>query len=70
MPYWSHIQEGWEHRHCSNVLFMFYEDMNKVIYKYFFFCVIFTIYNKNFKLFFTRIYQQLYEKLPNFWKKR
>lgn len=30
MPYWSHLKEGWEHRHEPNVLFMFYEDMNKV----------------------------------------
>ncbi|KAJ6640904.1 Luciferin sulfotransferase [Pseudolycoriella hygida] len=29
MPYWSHLKEGWEHRHNPNVLFMFYEDMNK-----------------------------------------
>ncbi|XP_055390018.1 sulfotransferase 1B1 [Condylostylus longicornis] len=29
MPYWSHIKEGWKHRHHSNVLFMFYEDMVK-----------------------------------------
>lgn len=29
MPYWSHIKEGWTHRHHSNVLFMFYEDMSR-----------------------------------------
>uniref|UniRef100_A0A1L8E4R0 Putative sulfotransferase n=1 Tax=Nyssomyia neivai TaxID=330878 RepID=A0A1L8E4R0_9DIPT len=29
MPYWSHIREGWEHRNNPNVLFMFYEDMNR-----------------------------------------
>ncbi|XP_037035025.1 luciferin sulfotransferase-like [Bradysia coprophila] len=29
MPYWSHLKEGWEHRNHPNVLFMFYEDMNK-----------------------------------------
>lgn len=29
-PYWSHIDEGWEHRFEPNVLFMFYEEMNKV----------------------------------------
>ncbi|KAF7285934.1 hypothetical protein GWI33_008907 [Rhynchophorus ferrugineus] len=29
-PYWSHIKEGWQHRHDPNVLFIFYEDMNKV----------------------------------------
>lgn len=28
-PYWTHIKEGWAHRNHSNVLFMFYEDMNK-----------------------------------------
>lgn len=28
-PYWEHIREGWEHRHEPNVLFMFYEDMNR-----------------------------------------
>ncbi|KAF2887786.1 hypothetical protein ILUMI_18387, partial [Ignelater luminosus] len=28
-PYWSHIQEGWERRNSENVLFMFYEQMNK-----------------------------------------
>ncbi|XP_055844005.1 sulfotransferase 1C4 [Episyrphus balteatus] len=29
MPYWSHIKEGWDHRHHSNVLFLFYENMVK-----------------------------------------
>ncbi|CAD7091120.1 unnamed protein product [Hermetia illucens] len=29
MPYFSHLKEGWSHRHDPNVLFMFYEDMNK-----------------------------------------
>lgn len=29
MPYWTHIKEGWSHRNHPNVLFMFYEDMNK-----------------------------------------
>lgn len=29
MPYWAHIKEGWANRHQPNVLFMFYEDMNK-----------------------------------------
>jgi hypothetical protein len=29
-PYWSHVIEGWEHRHHPNVLFLFYEEMNKV----------------------------------------
>lgn len=28
-PYWEHIKEGWEYRNHPNVLFMFYEDMNK-----------------------------------------
>lgn len=28
-PYWEHIEEGWKHRHEPNVLFMFYEDMNR-----------------------------------------
>lgn len=28
-PYWTHINEGWTHRKQPNVLFMFYEDMNK-----------------------------------------
>ncbi|XP_075220674.1 sulfotransferase 4 [Lycorma delicatula] len=28
-PYWSHIKEGWNHRHHPNVLFLFYENMNK-----------------------------------------
>lgn len=27
-PYWTHIKEGWAHRHNSNVLFLFYEDMS------------------------------------------
>ncbi|GAB0087867.1 sulfotransferase 1 family member D1 [Sergentomyia squamirostris] len=29
MPYWAHIRQGWEHRNHPNVLFMFYEDMNR-----------------------------------------
>jgi len=29
-PYWSHVIEGWEYRHHPNVLFLFYEEMNKV----------------------------------------
>lgn len=29
-PYWEHIKEGYAHRHEPNVLFMYYEDMNKV----------------------------------------
>ncbi|KAL9693715.1 hypothetical protein quinque_013000 [Culex quinquefasciatus] len=28
-PYWSHLREGWQARSLPNVLFMFYEDMNK-----------------------------------------
>ncbi|KAJ9598676.1 hypothetical protein L9F63_010625, partial [Diploptera punctata] len=28
-PYWSHINEGWERRHHPNMLFLFYEEMNK-----------------------------------------
>lgn len=28
-PYWTHIREGWAHRNQPNVLFMFYEDMNR-----------------------------------------
>jgi hypothetical protein len=28
-PYWSHVIEGWDHRHHPNVLFLFYEEMNK-----------------------------------------
>lgn len=28
-PYWEHIKEGWQRRFESNVLFMFYEEMNK-----------------------------------------
>ena len=28
-PYWAHIKEGWQHRNDPNVLFMFYEDMNR-----------------------------------------
>jgi hypothetical protein len=28
-PYWAHIKEGWAHRHDDNVLFLFYEEMNK-----------------------------------------
>ncbi|KAL1451522.1 hypothetical protein WDU94_005889 [Cyamophila willieti] len=28
-PYWSHIKEGWNQRDNPNVLFLFYEDMNK-----------------------------------------
>lgn len=34
-PYWEHINEGWEHRFAPNVLFMFYEEMNKVIAHFF-----------------------------------
>jgi hypothetical protein len=33
-PYWSHIIEGWDHRHHPNVLFLFYEEMNKVTKDY------------------------------------
>jgi hypothetical protein len=29
-PYWSHVIEGWDHRHHPNMLFLFYEEMNKV----------------------------------------
>lgn len=29
MPYWSHLKEGWTHRHHPNVLFLFYENMVK-----------------------------------------
>nr|CAD7263521.1 unnamed protein product [Timema shepardi] len=28
-PYWAHINEGWKRRHQPNVLFLFYEDINK-----------------------------------------
>jgi len=28
-PYWSHVIEGWNLRHHPNVLFLFYEEMNK-----------------------------------------
>ncbi|PNF43242.1 Sulfotransferase 1C4 [Cryptotermes secundus] len=28
-PYWSHVIEGWDNRHNPNMLFLFYEDMNK-----------------------------------------
>ncbi|XP_060521816.1 sulfotransferase 1B1-like isoform X2 [Cylas formicarius] len=28
-PYWEHIKEGWSRKHEKNMLFMFYEDMNK-----------------------------------------
>ncbi|XP_050498563.1 sulfotransferase 1C4-like [Diabrotica virgifera virgifera] len=28
-PYWEHIKEGWSRRHESNLIFLFYEDMNK-----------------------------------------
>ncbi|CAG9856751.1 unnamed protein product [Phyllotreta striolata] len=28
-PYWEHIKEGWNRRNENNVLFLFYEDMNK-----------------------------------------
>lgn len=28
-PYYAHLKEGWAHRNHSNVLFMFYEEMNK-----------------------------------------
>lgn len=30
-PYWEHIKEGWNMRHEENVLFIFYENMNKVV---------------------------------------
>ncbi|CAG9773792.1 unnamed protein product [Ceutorhynchus assimilis] len=29
-PYWDHIKEGWNMRHEENVLFLFYENLNKV----------------------------------------
>lgn len=29
MPYWAHLKEGWQNRHQPNVLFLFYEDMNR-----------------------------------------
>ncbi|XP_046390343.1 sulfotransferase 1C4-like [Ischnura elegans] len=28
-PYWSHVEEGWKMRNHPNVLFLFYEDMQK-----------------------------------------
>ncbi|XP_066996262.2 sulfotransferase 1C4 [Anabrus simplex] len=28
-PYWTHVIEGWERRSHPNLLFLFYEDMNK-----------------------------------------
>lgn len=28
-PFWEHIKEGWERRNHANVLFIFYEDLNK-----------------------------------------
>ncbi|KAG5868879.1 hypothetical protein JTB14_028109 [Gonioctena quinquepunctata] len=28
-PYWEHIREGWTRRNEENILFLFYEDMNK-----------------------------------------
>ncbi|KAJ8913236.1 hypothetical protein NQ315_016179 [Exocentrus adspersus] len=30
-PYWEHIKEGWSRRNEENLLFLFYEDINKVI---------------------------------------
>lgn len=36
-PYWSHIEEGWERRNENNLLFLFYEEMNKVGKFYFVF---------------------------------
>lgn len=30
MPYWSHVNEGWKLKDHPNVLFLFYEEMNKV----------------------------------------
>jgi len=33
-PYWSHVIEGWDHRHHPNMLFLFYEEMNKVTQDY------------------------------------
>ncbi|RZC37031.1 estrogen sulfotransferase [Asbolus verrucosus] len=32
-PYWSHVQEGWEMRNETNLLFMFYENMTKDLRK-------------------------------------
>lgn len=29
-PYWSHVNEGWNLKSHKNVLFLFYEEMNKV----------------------------------------
>lgn len=29
-PYWKHIQEGWDRKEDPNLMFLFYEDMNKV----------------------------------------
>ncbi|XP_059488378.1 sulfotransferase 1C4 [Neocloeon triangulifer] len=28
-PYWAHVEEGWRRRHHPNLLFQFYEDMNR-----------------------------------------
>uniref|UniRef100_A0AAR5QBG4 Sulfotransferase domain-containing protein n=1 Tax=Dendroctonus ponderosae TaxID=77166 RepID=A0AAR5QBG4_DENPD len=28
-PYWEHLKEGWNMRHEENILFIFYENMNK-----------------------------------------
>lgn len=28
-PYWEHLKEGWKMRNEDNVMFLFYEDMNK-----------------------------------------
>ncbi|KAJ8913237.1 hypothetical protein NQ315_016180 [Exocentrus adspersus] len=30
-PYWEHIKEGWSRRNEANLLFLFYEDINKVV---------------------------------------
>lgn len=52
-PYWEHIKEGWAHRNESNVLFMFYEEMNKVskafihFKRYFEFNIRFVLLNSN-----------------------
>ncbi|XP_054289995.1 sulfotransferase 1C4 [Macrosteles quadrilineatus] len=32
-PYWSHVNEGWQLRNHPNVLFLFYEEMNKDLKK-------------------------------------
>lgn len=29
-PYWAHLEEGWKNRHSENLLFVFYEQLNKV----------------------------------------